>query len=137
MLVGHSQGGMVSTSLAADRDFTRHFNVQHVVTAGAPAAQVAELPVGTHGLHLENRGDVVPMLDGEDNPDQPHRTTVRFDDGGHDVVGNHDLRRYAAGAAAADASPDGSIRDAIDRMRADGYLGGGASGPVRTWVITR
>ncbi|WP_416958086.1 hypothetical protein ACNKF0_10295 [Nocardioides sp. T5] len=137
MLVGHSQGGMVSTSLAADPDFTRHFHVQHVVTAGAPTAQVAELPAGTHGLHLENRGDVVPLLDGEDNPDQPHRTTVRFDDGGHDVIGNHDLTHYAAGAAAADASPDGSIRDAIDRMRADGYLGGGASGPVRTWVITR
>jgi hypothetical protein len=136
MLVGHSQGGMVSTSLAADRDFTRHFNVQHVVTAGAPTAQVAELPAGTHGLHLENRGDVVPLLDGEDNPDQPHRTTVAFDAGSHDVVDNHALDHYISGAAAADASTNGSIRDQVDRMRDDGFLGTGW-GQVQTFVITR
>ncbi|MBD3945235.1 PGAP1-like alpha/beta domain-containing protein [Nocardioides ganghwensis] len=137
MLVGHSQGGMVSASLAADPEFTRHFHVQHVVTAGSPTAQVPHLPDSTHALHLENRGDAVPLLDGEDNPDQPHRTTVTFDQGGHDVADNHGLRRYADGAAAADASTNGSIRDQVERMRADGFLGGGPSGPVRTWVISR
>jgi pimeloyl-ACP methyl ester carboxylesterase len=137
MLVGHSQGGMVSTALAADPDFTRHFTVQHVVTAGAPTAQVPDLPAGTQGLHLENRGDAVPLLDGEDNPDQPHRTTVLFDDGSHDIVDNHDLRHYTDGAAAADASTNGSIRSHLDRMRDDGYLGDGPSGSVRTYVITR
>jgi hypothetical protein len=137
MLVGHSQGGMVSASLAADPDFARQFNVQHVVTAGAPTAQVPHLPDGTHGLHLENRGDAVPLLDGEDNPDQPHRTTVAFDDGSSDIVDNHGLDRYARGAAAADASDNGSIRHHIDRMRDDGFLGAGPSGPVQTWAITR
>lgn len=136
MLVGHSQGGMVSAALAADPGFTRHFHVQHVVTAGAPTAQVAELPSGTHAIHLENRGDAVPLLDGEDNPDQPHRTTVRFDDGSHDIADNHGLDHYARGAAAADASTHGSIRDQIDRMRSDGYLGSG-SGPVQTYVVSR
>lgn len=137
MLVGHSQGGMVSASLAADPDFTRHFHVQHVVTAGSPTAQVPHLPDGTHALHLENRGDAVPLLDGEDNPDQPHRTTVTFDLGGHDLADNHGLRHYADGAAAADASTNGSIRDQVERMRDDGFLGDGPSGPVRTWVISR
>lgn len=137
MLVGHSQGGMVSTSLAADADFTRQFNVQHVVTAGAPTAQVPHLPESTHAIHLENRGDAVPLLDGEENPDQPNRTTVRFDEGSSDIADNHGMDHYANGAAAADASTNSSIQGEIDRMRDDGYLGSGPSGPVQTYVITR
>ena len=137
MLVGHSQGGMVSTSLAADPDFTRHFNVQHVVTAGSPTAQVPHLPDGTQAIHFENRGDAVPLLDGEDNPDQPNRTTVRFDEGTSDVGDNHGLDHYTHGAAAADASTNGSIQDEISRMHEDGYLGSDTSGQVQTYVISR
>lgn len=137
MLVGHSQGGMVSTSLAADPEFTRHFNVQHVVTAGSPTAQVPDLPDSTHAIHFENRGDAVPLLDGEDNPDEPNRTTVKFDEGSSDIADNHDISHYANGAAAADASTNGSIQDEITRMQEDGYLGGGTSGQVQTYVITR
>lgn len=137
MLVGHSQGGMVSTSLAADADFTRHFNVQHVVTAGSPTAQVADLPSGTSAIHFENRGDAVPLLDGEDNPDQPNRTTVKFDEGSSDVGDNHDILHYANGAAAADASTNGSIQDQIRRMQEDGYLGSGTVEDVSTYQITR
>ena len=137
MLVGHSQGGMVSTSLAADPDFTRHFNVQHVVTAGSPTAQVPDLPGSTSALHLENRGDAVPLLDGEDNPDQPNRTTVKFDQGTRDVGGNHGIDRYIAGASAADASTNGSIRDQIRAMQEEGYLGDGSVASVSTYQITR
>ena len=137
MLVGHSQGGMVSTSLAADPEFTRHFHVEHVVTAGSPTAQVTHLPDNTHAIHLENRGDAVPLLDGEDNPDQPNRITVKFDEGTSDIGDNHGLDHYAHGAAAADASTNGSIRDEITRMHDDGYLGGGTSGPVVSYQVTR
>jgi hypothetical protein len=137
MLVGHSQGGMVSTSLAADPEFTRHFNVEHVVTAGSPTAQVPVLPDSTHAIHFENRGDAVPLLDGEDNPDQPNRTTVKFDEGSSDVGDNHGLDHYTHGAAAADASGNGSIQDEIRRMHDDGYLGSGTSGPVQSYQVTR
>lgn len=137
MLVGHSQGGMVSTSLAADPDFTSHFNVEHVVTAGSPTAQVPHLPDGTHAIHFENRGDAVPLLDGEDNPDDPNRTTIKFDEGSSDIGDNHGLEHYTNGAAAADASSNGSIRDEITRMHDDGYLGSGASGPVVSYQVTR
>ncbi len=137
MLVGHSQGGMVSTSLAADPEFTRHFNVEHVVTAGSPTAQVGNLPDSTHAIHFENRGDAVPLLDGEDNPDQPNRTTVKFDEGSSDIGDNHGLDHYAHGAAAADASSNGSIQDEITRMHDDGYLGSGTSGPVVSYQVTR
>ncbi len=137
MLVGHSQGGMVSTSLAADPEFTRHFNVEHVVTAGSPTAQVTHLPDSTHAIHFENRGDAVPLLDGEDNPDQPNRTTVKFDEGSSDIGDNHGLDHYTNGAAAADASTNGSIQDQITRMHDDGYLGSGTSGPVVSYQVTR
>ena len=137
MLVGHSQGGMVSTSLAADPDFTQHFNVQHVVTAGSPTAQVADLPSGTSAIHFENRGDAVPLLDGEDNPDQPNRTTVKFDEGSSDIGDNHAIDHYVNGAAAADASTNGSIQDQIRQMQEDGYLGGGTVTGVQTFQITR
>lgn len=137
MLVGHSQGGMVSTSLAADPDFTQHFNVQHVVTAGSPTAQVPDLPAGTSAIHLENRGDAVPLLDGEDNPDHPNRTTVKFDEGSSDVGDNHAIRHYANGAAAADASTSGSVQDQIRQMQEDGYLGSGTVEDVSTYQITR
>lgn len=137
MLVGHSQGGMVSTSLAADPDFTRHFNVQHVVTAGSPTAQVPDLPSGTGALHFENRGDAVPLLDGEDNPGEPNRTTVKFDEGTSDIADNHAIRHYVNGAAAADASTNGSIQDQVRQMQQDGYLGGGTVEGVSTYQITR
>ncbi|WP_374455272.1 hypothetical protein [Nocardioides sp.] len=137
MLVGHSQGGMVSTSLAADPDFTRHFNVEHVVTARSPTAQVTHLPDSIHAIHFENRGDAVPLLDGEDNPDQPNRTTVKFDEGSSDIGDNHGLDHYTNGAAAADASTNGSIQDQITRMHDDGYLGSGTSGPVVSYQVTR
>lgn len=137
MLVGHSQGGMVSTSLAADPDFTRHFNVQHVVTAGSPTAQVPDLPSGTSAIHFENRGDAVPLLDGEDNPDEPNRTTVKFDQGTSDVGGNHGIDRYVEGAEAADASSNGSIVDQVRQMQEDGYLGGDSVSNLQTFQITR
>ncbi|HSU03164.1 MAG TPA: hypothetical protein VLK03_11480 [Nocardioides sp.] len=137
MLVGHSQGGMVSTSLAADPDFNQRFNVQHVVTAGSPTAQVPDLPSGTSAIHFENRGDAVPLLDGEDNPAEPNRTTVKFDEGSSDIGDNHAIRHYANGAAAADASTNGSVQDQIRQMQEDGYLGTGTVEDVSTYQITR
>lgn len=137
MLVGHSQGGMVATSLAADPEFAREFTVKHVVTAGSPTAQVTDLPSGTRAIHFENRGDAVPMLDGEDNPDQPNRTTVTFDQGSSDTAGNHAIDRYVSGATAADASTNGSIQSQISAMRDDGFLGNGTVTGVETFQITR
>lgn len=138
MLVGHSQGGMVSTSLAADPGFRDEFNVKHVVTAGSPTAQVPDLPSDTQAIHFENRGDAVPLLDGEDNPDEPNRTTVKFDgEGGSDTAANHGLDKYTTGAQAADASDNGSIQDHIKKMKDDGYLGGGTVTDVTTFQVTR
>jgi pimeloyl-ACP methyl ester carboxylesterase len=136
MLVGHSQGGMVATSLAADPGFREEFHVQQVLTVGSPTAQVAALPSDVAALHLENRGDAVPLLDGEDNPDQARRVTVKFDLGTSDVAGNHALELYAAGARAVDASGHGSIRDAVEQMTDDGFLRGEVASPA-TYTVSR
>ncbi len=140
MLVGHSQGGMTAVQLAADAGFREQYDVRHVVTAGSPTAQVPHVPGDTRVLSLENTGDVVPLLDGEDNPDHPHRTTVRFDGRTGSVGGNHDMYVYMEGAAAVDGSDHPSLTEHLDRMRADGFLAQGDVVPeatTRTFKIVR
>ena len=110
MLVGHSQGGMVAAQAAhdagtADFDFT----VTHVVTAGSPVAR-AGIPDPVQVLALENAHDVVPHLDGRANDDDPHVTTVTFDQQNGAIGTNHGIRdAYRLGAQAVDRSDDPSI----------------------------
>jgi hypothetical protein len=123
LLVGHSQGGMVAAALAAGGS---GFAVTNVVTAGSPTAQVPDFPTGMHVLSLEQHGDVVPLLDGEPNPDSLQQTTVVFDaapDGG--IVAHHDHGVYVAGAAAADASTHPSIVESVASLHEHGFLGSG------------
>lgn len=121
-LVGHSQGGMTAVHLASDPAFTDRFNVQHVVTAGAPTAQVPHLDDRIQALSLENAGDLVPLTDGEDNPDQPNRTTVRFDHPTGSVAGNHSLEAYSTGAQLVDRSDDPSLAESLAQLREDGFM---------------
>lgn len=115
MLVGHSQGGMQAAALAADPKFP--YNVTHVVTAGSPVA-TAGIPDHVRVLSLENTGDVVPLLDGEDNPRSANHTTVKADvhsgSLGADKGQNHAVDTYSSIAGSVDASRDPSVRDAID-----------------------
>ena len=104
------------------------FHVTHVVTVGAPTAQVHGFPTGSHVLSLENRGDVVPLMDGHDNPDSPQQVTVQFDDHETSVVANHAIGHYVNGAAAAEASTDASVREQLASLRSHGFLGGSAAG---------
>ncbi|MBZ5734973.1 GPI inositol-deacylase [Nocardioides sp. TRM66260-LWL] len=83
MLVGHSQGGIIAASIAADRDF----DVRAVVTAGSPIARIP-IPDDVQVLSFENRQDAVPKLDGRDNPASANWTTVTGD-----VEGTAAMRR--------------------------------------------
>lgn len=135
LLTGHSQGGMQAAHLAAT---DTGYRVTDVVVAGAPTAQVASLPDQVSLLALENAGDIVPLTDGEDSPDQPNRTTVRFDQHEQEIFDNHDLHHYVAGAAAVDASDHPSIRSALDHLHDNGFLDGGdAEAATTTYQITR
>ncbi|GGO73020.1 hypothetical protein [Nocardioides deserti] len=139
LLVGHSQGGMVAAALLAAGG---PFHVTDVVTAGSPTAHVEGFPPGTHVLSLEHRGDLVPLLDGEDNRDRPEQTTVRFEGApASGVAEAHGIDRYAAAAAALDAArAEGtahpSVVDAVRRLEEQGYVAGPAA-PAGTTVTTQ
>ncbi|HSE72664.1 MAG TPA: hypothetical protein VLA97_17985 [Nocardioidaceae bacterium] len=142
MLVGHSQGGMTAAELAAQDPATHNFTIDQVVTAGAPTAQVPRIPESTGVLSLENSGDVVPLLDGEDNPEHVNRTTVRFDSSSGDIAFNHDMSHYVQGGAAVDqaATVSGSsLGPSVQQMRDQGFLDhpAGTTATVTTYDITR
>jgi hypothetical protein len=134
LLAGHSQGGMEAAAMLGKGSA---FHVTHVVTAGAPTAQVPGFPPGSHVLSLENHGDVVPLLDGADNPDSVQQVTVQFDDHGASLAGNHDLDHYVHGAAAADASGDPSVQAALGSLRGHGFLGSGGTASSQVFQVTR
>jgi hypothetical protein len=139
LLVGHSQGGMEAAAILSQGS---DFNVTDVVTAGSPTAQVDGFPDGSHVLSLEHQGDVVPLLDGADNPDSVEQTTVTFDDGhGSGIVDNHDYDHYVAGAAAVDAATDPSVVEQLASLHEHGFLtgpgGGSASVTAQVFQITR
>jgi hypothetical protein len=107
------------------------------VTAGSPVAGIHGYPAGTHVLSLENRGDVVPLLDGRDNADSVVQVTVRFDDHETSIAGNHDLQHYVRGAEAVDASGDPSVREQLASLRGQGFLGTRDTATSQVFQISR
>jgi hypothetical protein len=102
MLVGHSQGGMIAARLSGQLQ-SAGFTVTHLVTAGAPVG-LAAVPRSVSVLSLQNQGDVVPELDGADNPRRANWITARTDHGEDSVLARHSVRSYLAGALDVDAS---------------------------------
>jgi hypothetical protein len=134
MLAGHSQGGMEAAAMLSHGT---QFNITNVVTAGAPTSQVDGFPDGSHVLSLENKGDIVPLLDGADNPDSTQQVTVQFDDHETSVAGNHDLSHYADGAWSADNSDNASIQEQLESLHQHGYLGTDAIATSQIFQIQR
>jgi pimeloyl-ACP methyl ester carboxylesterase len=136
MVVGHSLGGMVAVALARDAVRSGRFNVTHVVTAGSPIGRFAgQLPANVQVLALENEHDVVPHLDGVENPDLPNVTTATFEADDGTIGGDHGIdTSYELGAAEVDASDDPAIRTFLDG--ASGYFSATAA-QTRSYVITR
>ncbi|GAA4427343.1 hypothetical protein GCM10023169_27250 [Georgenia halophila] len=75
-LVGHSQGGIVATRLAADPDLQNRYRFSSVLTAGSPVGTIDEIPSDVNLMHLEDSQDPLAGLDGEPNEQAPNRTTV-------------------------------------------------------------
>jgi len=122
MLVGHSLGGMIAARLAGQLQAGSGFTVTHLVTAGSPIG-LAPIPRSVSVLALQNAGDLVPELDGVDNPRRGNWITVRTDHGEPTVHGRHALQAYLAGATDADACLDPALagwrRSAADFLTAD------------------
>jgi hypothetical protein len=118
VLSGHSQGGIVSSALAADPKFTAQFSVVAVLTAGSPVSQLKPAN-GAQWLSLEHHQDPVPVLDGANNPRTRNHTTVVRDlktasdpvvrKGAKDAGTAHDGVTYANTAKLLDRSDDKSI----------------------------
>ncbi|WP_417218567.1 hypothetical protein [Arthrobacter sp.] len=77
VITGYSQGGIHAANLAVDPRIARMYDVEYVVTSGAPVGGIP-LPDGVRGLHMEHVDDMVPGLDGRPNPDSRNQVTVRF-----------------------------------------------------------
>ena len=136
LMVGHSEGGLVAVNAARRAAATGEFRVRQVVTAGAPLGLIAgSVPAGVNVLALETDGDVVPHLDGAENPDRLNITTVTAHRRYGDVIANHRLdETYLAAVRDVDASDDPSVRDYVRRLA--GFL---TASTVRTqaYQITR
>jgi hypothetical protein len=99
---------------------------------------VPGFPAGTHILSLEQRGDIVPELDGAPNPDSVEQTTVVFDaEPEPGVLAHHGYDAYEAGAALVDGSDDPSVVDAVASLHDHGFLGEGGEVRSQVFQITR
>lgn len=113
MLTGHSQGGITAASMASDPALRDEFDITSVVTGGSPIGGF-DIPDDVSVLSLEHDQDVVPKLDGTDNPDRPHWTTVTREltdaegtvDGQRGMGPAHSVPNYADTGADVDESTD-------------------------------
>lgn len=109
-LVGHSQGGATAAALSTYRPFADAYRVRGVVTVGAPVGGI-RVPDHVPALHLQDRRDPVPALDGEPPADRPGHLTMSFDGPGPGGMPRHAVSNYAEGgrlfddAAARGAEP--------------------------------
>ena len=114
MLVGAAQGGVTAAEVAAaDHDFV----IVHVVTAGAPSAQVPRIPERTRVLSLEDRSDPVALLGSLVNAGASNRLTVVFDGEGADRES-----LYVAGGRAADSAEHPQLKAELALLTRAGFL---------------
>ena len=114
MLVGAAQGGVTAAEVAAaDQDFV----IDHVVTAGAPSAQVPRIPTHTRVLSLEDRSDPIALLGSLINVGMTNRMTVVFDG-----EGSERESLYVAGGRAADAAEHPQLKAELALLTEAGYL---------------
>ncbi|MEP9384454.1 hypothetical protein [Nocardioides sp. KR10-350] len=115
MLVGSAAGGATAASMAAGPP--AGFNIDQVVTVGAPAAAAPRVPESIRVLSLEDRSDPVALLGGLINASAPHRLTVVYDG-----ASTEEESSFVHGARAADSAPHPELRAELDRIRELGYL---------------
>ncbi|KQZ11482.1 hypothetical protein ASD23_05400 [Agromyces sp. Root1464] len=130
--VGHSGGGIVAATLAADPEL----NVVAAVSVGGPVAS-AEVRGGVPVLTVEHEEDLVPATGGSGHPSLDRLTVSRsvLEPGvEHDAFAAHALVRYQETAALIDASEEQRLVAFRERVAA--FTGGGA-GEMTRWVATR
>jgi hypothetical protein len=125
MLAGFSLGGMVAAQVAM-RAARHGFTVTHLVTAGSPLGRV-RVPPGIRVLALEHVLDIVPRIEGRENPvgpdaqPAPDWLTVKAGPplpGGFRLGVLHQSTAYADTAGAVEDDPPGEeVAAALGELR--------------------
>lgn len=134
VLVGHSQGGLIASALAASGDY----RVDALVTFGAPAGQIA-IPASVPALVVENVDDVVPALGGIQSNE--HALVVRaraYPDGIPPdlALPAHHIEAYIATAEAIDERAE-SAQVVAFRQRLAGLTSGYDAVSAQRYLVTR
>lgn len=110
MLSGHSQGGMIAASLAADSSFMDRYHVTNVMTFGSPI-DATVIPPHIDVISFQHKNDVVPELDlggtrvdGVVPATTGNPVTLPDPPGSswYDAPRNHEYNHYATSIAAAE-----------------------------------
>jgi len=139
--VGYSQGGIHAMNLAADKEFSRNYDMKYVLTAGSPISRIIP-PDDVSTLHLEHRTDWVPGSDGSANPDTRNQVTVTVTNdlyvrGGEDAgLGpGHRLSGYEEASRLVAASKDPSLVHSTAALGA--VLGAGGAATATRFSLTK
>ena len=131
---GYSQGGLLASMVAA----SGKYNVQGVVTFGAPSGQV-HIPASVPVLSVRNTEDLVPATSGYDV--NSHAVIVERPAFAHQAVPSdwavpaHRLSYYQQTASAVDAAKSSQVRAVLDPLN---RFGVGATRVDSTlWAATR
>ncbi|MBG6059102.1 hypothetical protein RCH16_002409 [Cryobacterium sp. MP_M5] len=128
--VGHSQGGLVASQVAA----SGQFNTVMIATFGAPNGQV-EVPAGLAAVAVEHADDIVPALGGI-GARAEERLVVRREVFATEPVRAdlalpaHALTAYRETARLMDASPEPRLREFRSAL---GTVLGGEPGSMSRW----
>jgi hypothetical protein len=136
MIVGHSLGGLVGVNVARAGVSSGEFNITHVITAGAPIADIAgDVAPSTQVLAIETTGDPVPKLDGQANPPLRNVTTAIVHTDLPGWFTDHDVNASYL-PATADVEASGSPEVSTFLAGADGYFRQ-SSAQAERFAITR
>ncbi|QCR20093.1 hypothetical protein [Agrococcus sp. SGAir0287] len=125
LLTGWSLGGITAANLAADPAFSRRYDVDAVVVAGAPVDDVA-VPTHIPVLSVEHAGDPVPLLEDPArgwHRDDPNRTRIEVAPPADAPFVPHEGAAYETTLQQQGDLP-GSVAQAwADRVALDRYVG--------------
>lgn len=135
--VGHSQGGLTASSLAADPQVYNQYRVASVVTAGSPIATLA-VPESIPMLSFENSADVIPGLEGRFNAASANHVTVYgAGEKWQSFFAPHSLGGYVADAQEAVRREDPAIAAWSERRSATLGLSDATVTTPHRYTITR
>ncbi|MGP7959187.1 hypothetical protein ACTVCO_00035 [Sanguibacter sp. A247] len=130
VFVGHSQGGIIATRLAAER------GDGGLITVGSPSGGI-DLPPSVVAAHYETAGDLVHALDGRPNPATPSRTTINLNPAealGTPHAAEDSRHAIGNGARVAEALEGSTVTAAIDGVVREVAGHGHGHGPVQDLI---